>query len=269
MAPLWEQRCHVSMSPGVLPSRWGMPRSSSSHKALSGLWLCCPKLQQNFTWRIWWWETFSRKIVPSYSRGFSSSPPTEKLVGGAKEAFLEEVVLGWIVSNLMSRSQILLIRFGGHIDPTVHLKILRTDISQYLTRMISRTELISKTAVNWVSFPSSCRAIPLALTPPLAKLHSPSTYPDTHSEITGFLWIQPARSKICQSGTRAKWVAHEWAMGTAHDPVPGWKGRQAPSHFLQPQKRVGDWQFIWGPPDISGQECNLLVILKQKAERSV
>lgn len=37
MAPLWEQRCHGSTSPGVLPSRWGMPRSSSSHKTLSGL----------------------------------------------------------------------------------------------------------------------------------------------------------------------------------------------------------------------------------------
>lgn len=63
-------------------------------------------------------------------------------MGGTKAAFLEEVVLGWIVRKLMLLSQILVIGFGGHIDPTVHLKILRTDISQYLTRMISRTEIL-------------------------------------------------------------------------------------------------------------------------------
>lgn len=74
-------------------------------------------------------------------------------MGGTKEAFLEEVVLGWIVSNLMSRSQILLIRFGGHIDPTVHLKILRTDISQYLTRMISGTDILTQKLL-WTGSPS-------------------------------------------------------------------------------------------------------------------
>lgn len=39
---------------------------------------------------------------------------------------------------------------------------------------------------------------------------------------------------------------------------------QPPSYFLRPQKRVSGWQFTWGPSDISGQECSLLGILKQR-----
>lgn len=35
-------------------------------------------------------------------------------MGGTKEAFLEEVVLGWLVNQLMSLSQMLVIGFGGH-----------------------------------------------------------------------------------------------------------------------------------------------------------
>ena len=37
------------------------------------------------------------------------------IVGGTKEAFLEEVVLGWIINQLMSLSQVLVIGFGGHL----------------------------------------------------------------------------------------------------------------------------------------------------------
>lgn len=80
-------------------------------------------------------------------------------MGGTKAAFLEEVVLGWIVRKLMSLSQILVIGFGGHIDPTVHLKILRTDISQYLTRMISRTEILTQKLL-WTGSPSPPHAGP-------------------------------------------------------------------------------------------------------------
>lgn len=35
-------------------------------------------------------------------------------MAGTKEAFLEEVVLGWLVNQLMSLSQMLVIGFGGH-----------------------------------------------------------------------------------------------------------------------------------------------------------
>ena len=37
------------------------------------------------------------------------------IVGGTKEAFLEEVVLGWIINQLMSLSQVLVIGVGGHL----------------------------------------------------------------------------------------------------------------------------------------------------------
>lgn len=44
----------------------------------------------------------------------SAAATTEKLVGGTREAFLEEAVLVWIANQLMSLSQMLVFGFRGH-----------------------------------------------------------------------------------------------------------------------------------------------------------